>query len=350
MTTLPTLSTVPLAETRSAEPVAVVAVAPAAIPAASPDSAAPADFAAALLAVVLPVPGPVSPAPAPGTAPPPATTDAGPADERHHSEQEQSATALPTVPVTPLSLLLPPLPLTPPLPSANLSTFQGLAGVAAGSVPASARDSLASAATTAPVLLPDATSPAAAGLPLRLATQDGSAAPLAGSPAPNPLPGWFVHAQGVEPRAALPEWAPLALPAGQPTRWGESLRAALGERLAVQSTHGMDRALIRLDPPSFGSLEIAIRHEAGALTVQLVASHGEVVRQLQAIGDALRQDLSARQYTQVAVEVREGAPGGGQGQGQSQSRSGREGQQNERAPGRALADAGGDGSAPFALA
>nr|WP_294865055.1 flagellar hook-length control protein FliK [uncultured Pseudogulbenkiania sp.] len=346
MTTLPTLSTVPLAETRSAEPVAVAAVAPAATPAASPDSAVPADFAAALLAVVLPVPAPA--APAPGTASSPATTDAGPDDERHHSEQEQSATALPAVPVTPLSLLLPPLPLTPPLSSANLSTFQGLAGVAAGSVPASARDSLAFAATTAPVLLPDATSQAAAGLPLRLATQDGSTTPLAGSPAPNPLPGWFVHAQGVEPRATLPEWAPLSLPAGQPARWGESLRAALGERLAVQSTHGMDRALIRLDPPSFGSLEIAIRHEAGALTVQLVASHGEVVRQLQAIGDALRQDLSARQYTQVAVEVREGAPGGHQGQGQG--RSGRDGAPDGRSPGRALAEAGGDGFTPFALA
>ncbi|SMF06929.1 flagellar hook-length control protein FliK [Pseudogulbenkiania subflava] len=348
MTTLPTLSTVPVPETRSAEPVGVAAVAPASTPAASPDAAAPVDFAAALLAAVLPVPSPASPAL--GAASPAATTDAGPDGEHHHSEQEQTATALPAVPVTPLSLVLPPFPLTAPLPSANLSALPGLAGVAAGSVPASARDSLAPAATTVPALLADGQSPVAAGLPLGMTVPDGSTLAQAGSPAPSPLPGWFVHAQGVEPRAALPEWAPVALPADQPARWGESLRAALGERLAVQSTHGMDRALIRLDPPAFGSLEIAIRHEAGALTVQLVASHGEVVRQLQAIGDALRQDLSARQYTQVAVEVREGAPGGGQGQGQSQSRSGREGQQNERAPGRALAEAGGDGSAPFALA
>jgi flagellar hook-length control protein FliK len=181
-----------------------------------------------------------------------------------------------------------------------------------------------------------------------MAAQDGSAPPLASAPALSPLPAWLGHVQAVEPRAALPEWALLTLPAGQPARWGESLRAALGERLAVQSMHGMDRALIRLDPPSFGSLEIAIRHEGGALTVQLVASHGEVVRQLQAIGDALRQDLSSRQYTQVAVEVREGAPGGGQGQGQG--RSGRDTAPEGRTPGRALAEADGDGSGPFALA
>ncbi|WP_374422261.1 flagellar hook-length control protein FliK [Chromobacterium sp.] len=140
--------------------------------------------------------------------------------------------------------------------------------------------------------------------------------------------------------APLPEWAPIKLPAQQPASWGDKLSAALGERLQVQSSHGMDRALIRLDPPSLGSLEISIRHEAGALQVQLTASHGEVVRQLQAIGDSLRQDLSNRQYTQVAVEVREGAPG--QGGQQRQERQGQ--QQPQRAPGRALAEAGqGDG-------
>ncbi|POZ63473.1 hypothetical protein C2I19_03235 [Chromobacterium alticapitis] len=93
----------------------------------------------------------------------------------------------------------------------------------------------------------------------------------------------------------------------------------------------MDRATLRLDPPSLGTLEIAIRHQAGALTVELTASHGEVVRQLQNMGDALRQDLGGRQYTQVAVEVREGMPSG-HGQG---GRHGRE-QQAREEPGRAL--------------
>ncbi len=126
----------------------------------------------------------------------------------------------------------------------------------------------------------------------------------------------------------------LALPAAQPESWSGKLQAALGERLQVLSSQNMDRATLRLDPPSLGTLEIAIRHQAGALTVELTASHGEVVRQLQNIGDALRQDLGARQYTQVAVEVKEGMPSG-HGQG---GRHGREPQREE--PSRALAQDG----------
>ncbi|AXE33685.1 hypothetical protein DK843_04730 [Chromobacterium phragmitis] len=127
----------------------------------------------------------------------------------------------------------------------------------------------------------------------------------------------------------------LALPAAQPESWSGKLQAALGERLPALSSQNMDRATLRLDPPSLGTLEISLRHHAGALTVELTASHGEVVRQLQGIGEALRQDLGGRQYTQVAVEVREGLPSG-HGQG---GRQGRE-QQERQQPGRALSEQG----------
>ncbi|UTH73153.1 flagellar hook-length control protein FliK [Chromobacterium sp. IIBBL 290-4] len=156
-----------------------------------------------------------------------------------------------------------------------------------------------------------------------LADKD-AAAPA--SPAPAILPAALrlpESGQKAEPFA-------LSLPAAKPESWSGKLQAALGERLQVMSSQSMDRATIRLDPPALGTLEIAIRHQAGALTVEFTASHGEVVRQLQNIGDALRQDLNSRQYTQVAVEVREGAlPGQGQG-----GRQGREQQQSQ--PGRAL--------------
>ncbi|NDV12793.1 flagellar hook-length control protein FliK [Crenobacter sp. HX-7-9] len=137
-------------------------------------------------------------------------------------------------------------------------------------------------------------------------------------------------AQGGQP---LPEWAPLSLPA-RSAAWQDPLRAALGERLTVQSAHGIDRALIRLDPPNLGGVEIALRHEAGVLSVQLTASNAEVARQLSVLSDLLRQDLGNRQYAQVTVEVREGAAGSGQqrqGQGQGQGQEG-----NPRSPGRAL--------------
>ncbi|WP_052370331.1 flagellar hook-length control protein FliK [Chromobacterium haemolyticum] len=244
-------------------------------------------------------------------------------------------------------LVAQPLPLMPAAPQPPALAPQAGAPAQAG-VDAAAR--VATAATsrqTAEAAMPsDALSAAIntlAPLPAKPAgePQAGRELPTPAQPA-SPLLAAIAPQPQDKAGAPLPEWAPIKLPTEQPAKWGDKLSAALGERLQVQSSHGMDRALIRLDPPSLGSLEISIRHEAGALQVQLTASHGEVVRQLQAIGDALRQDLSNRQYTQVAVDVREGAPGqGGHGQ-QRQERQGQ--QQPQRAPGRALAEAGqGDG-------
>lgn len=116
---------------------------------------------------------------------------------------------------------------------------------------------------------------------------------------------------------------------------GQRLMAALGERISVQVQQGVQSTTIRLDPPLLGSVEISIRHEGGALQVHLTASSAEVVQQLQAVSDGLRQDLGGRQYTQVAVQVAHGERStdarDGQGQRQAPAR--------EDKPGRALAEA-----------
>lgn len=125
------------------------------------------------------------------------------------------------------------------------------------------------------------------------------------------------------------EWAPLPVVPQAEGGKPQALQQLLAERLAVQSSHGMDRALIRLDPPRFGALEIALQHEGGRLTVQLTASHGEVVRQLQGIGDFLRQELGQRQFQSVQVDIRHGMQ-------DSQQQGGRQQQQERAAPGRAL--------------
>lgn len=83
----------------------------------------------------------------------------------------------------------------------------------------------------------------------------------------------------------------------------QSLTAILGERLHMQINQRSEHAVIRLDPPSMGSIEIVIRQESGGLTVQMRASHPEVARQLHAIGDTLRQDLVQRQHGDVSVQV-----------------------------------------------
>ncbi|WP_434634444.1 flagellar hook-length control protein FliK [Chromobacterium sp. CV08] len=191
--------------------------------------------------------------------------------------------------------------------------------------------------------------------PRENAAVDAAPAGLAATPAPTPLAAKALASQLAELAAPREQAAPaaqaaplpaapvaeqpsrpaetfsLALPPAQPDSWSGKLQTALGERLPQWVGQNIDRATLRLDPPALGTLEIAIRHQAGALTVELTASHGEVVRQLQGIGEALRQDLGSRQYTQVAVDVREGLPTG-HGQG---GRQGRE-QQAQQQPGRAL--------------
>lgn len=132
---------------------------------------------------------------------------------------------------------------------------------------------------------------------------------------------------------------------GSPEQWQQPLRAALGDRLQLQLARNDERAVIRLEPPNMGSVEITVRHSGGALQVNIAASHSEVLRQLNTIGDAVRQDLSQRQFSDVAVTV---SPSSGRsladgGQQQRQQES-----QQQRQPGRALEDDAG-GTTTFAM-
>ncbi|MBZ8142746.1 flagellar hook-length control protein FliK, partial [Rubrivivax gelatinosus] len=148
-------------------------------------------------------------------------------------------------------------------------------------------------------------------------------------PAPAPAPT-------AAPAAAGPT---LKLPAAT-SAWRQPLLQALGERLRLQVGGGAEQATIRLDPPLLGSIEIVVRHEAGAVQVQLSASHPDVQRQLQQLGEPLRHELAQRQGGEVSVEVaRQGADADGR-------------QRREPAPeaeaevGRALAEADAD-TTPF---
>lgn len=155
--------------------------------------------------------------------------------------------------------------------------------------------------------------------------------------------------------AAAPAAAPLAattelkLAAATPAAWQQPLREALGDRLQLQLSRNIDQAVIRLDPPNLGRVEIAIRHMAGTLEVNISATHSEVVRQLHTISDTMRSDLAQRQpgqfgqFTEVAVNVTTAARGAA-GQQQAFDQQGRQRQQDRAAedndPGRALAEAG----------
>jgi len=124
---------------------------------------------------------------------------------------------------------------------------------------------------------------------------------------------------------------PLALNPRQPDLWQRPLAQALGERLQVQGAQGEEQALIRLDPPSLGRVEILLRQEGGTWQVQLSATHPEVSRQLQAISETLRHELSVRQQASVTVQVTSDHLGHADGRQQRQRQDG----QQPREPGRA---------------
>ena len=169
----------------------------------------------------------------------------------------------------------------------------------------------------------------------------GNAAP-AGTPDRAALAG-AISSQPA-PNAVAADTVKLA---GPPTAWRQSLQEALGQRMNVQVGNGIEQAVIRLEPPQLGRIDIAIRHNAGALEVNISASNSEVLRQLQSVSDNLRSDLSQRQFTEVAVTVAPAPKNGAapfgdpqQGRGRRQDR-----EQEDNQPGRALAEAGNNSSA-----
>ena len=143
--------------------------------------------------------------------------------------------------------------------------------------------------------------------------------------------------------AKVPEAATVpATSTSAPTARQQELIDALGERLSVQMAQGMRQAVIRLEPGSNGSIHIELRQNANGMAVHLSATHPEVVFQLQAIGESLRQDLCARHGGDVTVQVSAGR----QGQGGASGAGGREHPPRDepptRGPGGGLASAGGD--------
>jgi len=139
-----------------------------------------------------------------------------------------------------------------------------------------------------------------------------------------------------EPQPAHVQEAVVKLPA-ESTQWRQPLTQALGDRLELMRSRNSDTAVIRLDPPMMGRIEISIRQEAGALKVSLTATHNEVLRQLQGIGDSLRADLSQRQFGEVSVQVSDaGASRFAQGDADGRQR---QRQSEPQEPGRALAEA-----------
>lgn len=292
----------------------------------------------------------------------PAETGNAGGDAAAQEQAEQPAEELPN-----LAAMMPAMPMQMPMQmpmmplAAAPAPLAGSADAPAGVLPAAAPFGAAAPQALPATLASAAPAPANAGgaaaqaatfqLPAASAVQAAQTPPAApaaaatttdaplAADAPAPL-----AAGGVAPsQPAAPASSELKLAAATPAAWQQPLREALGDRLQLQLSRNIDQAVIRLDPPNLGRIEIAIRHMGGNLEVNISATHSEVVRQLNTISETMRSDLAARQFTEVAVNVTGATRAAGASQ-QSFDQQGRQRQQDgapdEADPGRALAEAG----------
>lgn len=205
---------------------------------------------------------------------------------------------------------------------------QALPMALASGLPAVQTAPNAAAQDTAPAALPVASTAAPKPVaPLLPAAADSGSAPADRAHA-------TLSAIALNAPNAASEAAPGARSAdGVAPARAPTLLDALAERIGLHTERGSERVLIRLDPPHRGQIEIQIRHDAsGATQVTLTASHGDVVRQLHAIGDSLRQELAQRQGGDVTVQIAQQSreDDGRQRQGQQQA--------SQQQPGLALND------------
>jgi flagellar hook-length control protein FliK len=217
------------------------------------------------------------------------------------------------------------------------------------------------AAIALPQALPQALQAAQAAQPdataanVRLAVQGNAAngnagttgqdASADGSAPQNVQAGTNTAAAPVPGAVTLPAAQPAADTvklAGPPTAWRQSLQETLGDRLNVHVANNVQQATISIEPPQLGRIDIAIRHSAGTLEVNISATNGDVLRQLQTVSDNLRNDLSQRQYTEVAVTVTPAPKNNAApfGDPQQQGRGRQQGRDQDNEPGRGLAEAG----------
>jgi flagellar hook-length control protein FliK len=284
-------------------------------------------------------------------------TDAAPADETE-------AAATPDNPLL-AAMTMPLMPLSPQQVTQAVQAAQG--GAHAGTDDAGNADTPAQPlavsgqdARRAPIALPQAVlaqtaqqDATAAGV--RLAVQGNAAngnagtggqdAAADGSGAQVVQPGTTAAAAPVAGTVTLPSAQPSADTvklAGPPTAWRQSLQETLGDRLNVHVAGNVQQATISIEPPQLGRIDIAIRHSNGTLEVNISATNGDVLRQLQTVSDNLRNDLSQRQYTEVAVSVTPAPKNNAApfGDPQQQGRGRQQGRDQDNEPGRGLAEAG----------
>lgn len=106
--------------------------------------------------------------------------------------------------------------------------------------------------------------------------------------------------------SALPVWQADRLPA-QSQHFGQRLLQMLADKVELQLGLNVNKAMIRLDPPSLGSIELSVQLDGDRLTVQMHSSNTQLRDAMGQGLELLRASLQQKLGADVQIELRMGS-------------------------------------------
>lgn len=118
--------------------------------------------------------------------------------------------------------------------------------------------------------------------------------------------------------STLPVWQADPLPV-QSQHWGQRLVQMLSDKIDLQLGLNVNKAMIRLDPPSLGSIELSVQLDGDRLTVQMHSSNAQLRDAMGQGLEQLRASLQQKLGADVQIELRMGSDSSSQQQQQKTS-------------------------------
>jgi flagellar hook-length control protein FliK len=115
--------------------------------------------------------------------------------------------------------------------------------------------------------------------------------------------------------SALPVWQADPMPA-QSQHFGQRLLQMLADKVDLQLGLNVNKAMIRLDPPSLGSIELSVQLDGDRLTVQMHSSNTQLRDAMGQGLELLRASLQQKLGADVQIELRMGSDSSSQQQQQ----------------------------------
>ncbi len=117
-----------------------------------------------------------------------------------------------------------------------------------------------------------------------------------------------LSSQATTTASPLAQWQSEPLPT-EPARFGQRLLQLLQDKVDLQLGLGLNKALIRLDPPSLGSIELSVQLDGDKLQVQLHSSNAQLREAMGQGLEQLRASLQQKLGSELQIELQLSADG-----------------------------------------